>query len=292
MNCVQNTCHASTLWSFIIFILHLDEIRNGERARTYSAHERNAFKIMVWNPEAKKQYWSDKALRDIAAWLMHTFTFSEQGNTVCHEVSVGMWLWSLLMKTKTAEVLMFLRIISSGSSPVVRWRFGGTYCLHLQGYSKPKLRACCLPGIFFDPDRPSPETSSNLYRTEWRHIPEYGTFQIHRQDNLKSDRFNILYYDWVPIDENRFRKFARKKPWLYDFMLSHSTVYILTMTRQGTGRRQHEAWLVVFFLRILSCSISIGNRLYICTFFLAPDMTCDVSDTFVLSCVLYVVPPV
>jgi hypothetical protein len=111
------------LWNVIIFVLNLDEIRNGDRGRTCSAHGRSAFGIMVWKPEEKKEYWSDKTRKENAL-LTDAYcilTFSEQGNTEIGQVllSGDNVLWSLLNR----ETLFFKNnIIWAQSSSSLTFR--------------------------------------------------------------------------------------------------------------------------------------------------------------------------
>jgi hypothetical protein len=68
----------------------------------------------------------------------------------------------------------------------VNRRFGGTYCLHLQGIRNPRAMNqreqaavdCCLV---------SSETSVNKISTR-RHIPDEGILHSHRRENLKSQK--------------------------------------------------------------------------------------------------------
>jgi hypothetical protein len=72
----------------------------------------------------------------------------------------------------------------------VNRRFGGTYCLHLQG-RKNKLSK--KPARKQEATICSSETSVDFQRATRRHIPEDGTFHNHRCENLKSYNLITLY---------------------------------------------------------------------------------------------------
>jgi hypothetical protein len=82
-------------------------------------------------------------------------------------------------------------------APLCEPRFGGTYCLHLQGrkireretsvsrwLQQPHVHAGSALADFYNL-KVEAICSSETWFTQWRHIPEDGILHSHRRENLK-----------------------------------------------------------------------------------------------------------